>query len=423
MLSSRATRQARIFPSQPREPKPPGTRTPSTPEELGAGLVDGHVLGIDPADVHVAAGRDTRVLESLVHREICVVQLDVLADERDLDRLAPVVDALGELEPVTEVGRRSVEPELAAHELVEPLAVQVERHEVDVADVGVRDDRVDVDIGEERDLLADLTLQRLRRAAHEHVGVDPDAPELVDRVLGRLGLELARGVDERHERDVQVDHVLGPCLAPELPDRLEERQRLDVADRAADLGDHDIGVRRLGDRADSGLDLVGDVRDDLHRRPEVLALALLAQHAVPDGTGRVVRGAREVLVDEPLVVADVEVGLGAVLGDEHLTVLERAHRPGIDVDVRVELLDLHLQPARLQQSAERCRGDALAERRNDAAGDEDELRAHAQPPVIKLTEFDRSSPPESPIPNAMLGSPTDGVLKTSGLLPRSPGGS
>ena len=38
--------------------------------------------------------------------------------------------------------------------------------------------------------------------------------------------------------------------------------------------------------------------------------------------------AREVLVDEALVVADVEVGLGAVLGDEDLAVLERAHRPG-----------------------------------------------------------------------------------------------
>ena len=30
MPRSRATRQARIFPSQPREPKPPGTSTPST---------------------------------------------------------------------------------------------------------------------------------------------------------------------------------------------------------------------------------------------------------------------------------------------------------------------------------------------------------------------------------------------------------
>ena len=290
------------------------------------------------------------------------------------------LDALGQLDPLGEVGLGRVDAELAADELVEPLLLQVERHEVDVGHVGVRDHRVDVDVGEERDLLADVALQRLGRAADEDVGVDTDAAQLVDRVLRRLRLQLAGGVDERHERDVQVDDVLRPDLAPELADRLEERLRLDVADRAADLGDHDVGVGRLGDRADARLDLVRDVRDHLHGRAEVLALALLAQHAVPDGAGGVVRGAREVLVDEALVVADVEIGLGAVLGDEHLAVLERAHRPRVDVDVRVELLDLHLQPARLQQAAERRRGDALAERRDDAAGDEDELGHHARLP-------------------------------------------
>src|SRR5439155_8916471 len=81
-----------------------------------------------------------------------------------------------------------------------------------------------------------------------------------------------------------------------------------------------------------------------------------------------------VLVDEALVVADVEIGLRAVLGDEDFAVLEGAHRAGVDVDVRVELLHLHLQPARLQQPAERGGGDALAEGRDDAAGDEDVLR-------------------------------------------------
>ena len=92
-----------------------------------------HVLGVDPAHVDVAAGRDARVLERLVHREIGVVQLHVLADERDLDRLAPVVDPLGQLEPVGQVGLGGVEAELAADQLVEALAVQVDRHEVDVA--------------------------------------------------------------------------------------------------------------------------------------------------------------------------------------------------------------------------------------------------------------------------------------------------
>jgi hypothetical protein len=38
------------------------------------------------------------------------------------------------------------------------------------------------------------------------------------------------------------------------------------------------------------------------------------------------------------VVADVEVGLGPVLGDEHLTVLERVHRARIHVQVWIQLL-------------------------------------------------------------------------------------
>ena len=44
-----------------------------------------HVLRVDPAHVHARAVVDARVLERLVHREVGVVQLHVLADERDLD--------------------------------------------------------------------------------------------------------------------------------------------------------------------------------------------------------------------------------------------------------------------------------------------------------------------------------------------------
>ena len=33
----------------------------------------------------------------------------------------------------------------------------------------------------------------------------------------------------------------------------------------------------------------------------------------------------------------IKVGFGAVLGNKHLTVLERAHRSGINVDVGIEL--------------------------------------------------------------------------------------
>jgi hypothetical protein len=87
----------------------------------------------------------------------------------------------------------------------------------------------------------------------------------------------------------------------------------------------------------------------------------------------VARVAREVLVDEALVVADVEVGLGAVLGDEDLAVLERAHGARVDVQVRVELLRADRQAPGLQQASEGRRDDALPQRGDHAARDKHEL--------------------------------------------------
>ena len=73
-------------------------------------------------------------------------------------------------------------------------------------------------------------------------------------------------------------------------------------------------------------------------------------------------------------MTDVEVGLGPVVGDEHLAVLERVHRPGVDVEVGVELLHRHPQAAGPEQVPERRGGEPLAERGGDASGHEDLFR-------------------------------------------------
>ena len=130
--------------------------------------------------------------------------------------------------------------------------------------------------------------------------------------------------------------------------------------------------RGLGDQRDPLLDLVGDVRDHLDGAAEVVAAALAADDRVVDAAGGDVGGAAGVGVGEALVVAEVEVGLGAVLGDEHLAVLVGRHRARVDVDVGVELLQPDGQAARDEQAPDRGGGDALAERGHDAAGHEDE---------------------------------------------------
>ena len=82
-------------------------------------------------------------------------------------------------------------------------------------------------------------------------------------------------------------------------------------------------------------------------------------------------------------MAEVEIGLGAVVGDEALAVLIGRHRAGIDVQIGIELAQPHGIAARLQQRAERRRGQTLAERGNHAAGDEN-IPRHADRRLIAV---------------------------------------
>ncbi len=252
--------------------------------------------------------------------------------------------------------------------------MQHRRDVVDGGDIHRIDDRGLVDVAHEGDLAAIAAGDGPVAAQHESIGLDADRAQGGDRVLGRLRLLLAAGAHEGHERHVHEEHVAAAQLVAHLAGGLDEWLRLDVADRAADLGDDHVGLRvvlRL--QAHAALDLVGDVRDHLHGVAEVLAAALARDHLRVDLPGRDIRGRAEVDVEEALVVPDVEVGLGAVISDEHLAVLERVHRARVDVEVRVELLHHDAQSARGEEVADAGGGQALAEGGDHAPGHEDVL--------------------------------------------------
>jgi hypothetical protein len=153
---------------------------------------------------------------------------------------------------------------------------------------------------------------------------------------------------------------LATDIQRELTDRLQKGHRLDVADGAANLGDDHVYIV-CGQLADGLLDLVGDVRDDLHGAAAVVAAPLFLDDRhinLAGGEGAV---AGQGGVGEAFVVAEVEVGLRAVVQHIDFAVLIGTHRARIDVDVGVELLQPHAQAAPLQQHAHRGAGDALAQ--------------------------------------------------------------
>ncbi len=184
---------------------------------------------------------------------------------------------------------------------------------------------------------------------------------------------------------MNVSRVIARQFVAQLPDRLEERQTFDVADRAADLAQDEIEA--LVAISNEVLDGVGDVRNDLNGGAEIIAATLLRQDFLVNPPGGDVVGPGGGTPGKTLVMAEIEIGLGAIVGDEHLAVLVRRHRARIDVEIGVELAQANLVAARLQQRAQRCGGETLAQRGNHAAGDEDVPR-HGTQRLVAIARFD-----------------------------------
>ena len=267
--------------------------------------------------------------------------------------------------------------------LIQAVLGEPQRHFVDGEFlVHLLDDRLGFDVAKECDFLAVFATQRPLGADDQDVGLDTDLPQLADAVLRRLGLGLAGRLQIRHQREVHEQAILLADVERNLPDGFQEGQPLDVAHRAAELGDHDVDAR-LVEVEDGCFDFVGDVRDHLDRAAQIFAATLFFDDAQIDLARRVVRLAREGAIGEPLVVPQVEIGLGAVVEHVDFAVLIGAHRARIDVDVRIELLHPHIQATTLEQEADRGGREPFAQTAHDAAGHEDVLGlSHALPPGV-----------------------------------------
>ena len=336
------------------------------------------VLRLDETEVDARPRAQARVHQGLAERHVGITEVDVLADHRDGHREVRVALGRYHLLPFAKIRWRHVQPQLLADDVVESLLAEQHRDPVDVVGIDCREHGALLDVGEERDLAALLRRQGVAAAAQQHVGLYADRTQLLDRVLRGLGLDLARRRDVRDQRQMHIQDVVAPELDAELADRLEERQRLDVADRAADLDHAHVGV--AGTHAYAVLDLVGDVRDHLHRGAQVITAALLGDHALIDPARREVAVAGAGRAHEPLVVPEVEVRLGTVVCYEHLAMLKGTHRAGIDVDVRVELDERDLEAAGLEDRTQRRGGNSLAQRGHHSAGHADKLGHWEAPP-------------------------------------------
>src|SRR5438034_1230845 len=126
---------------------------------------------------------DSAVGQGLDEALVRVFQLDVLADDGDAGRLARGLHAGDDLLPPAQVDGPGGQAEELHDDVVESLAVEHQRHLVDRLHVLGRDDGLLLDVTEQRDLRLDRGRQIAIGAAEQDVGLDPDGPQLLDRML------------------------------------------------------------------------------------------------------------------------------------------------------------------------------------------------------------------------------------------------
>ena len=326
-------------------------------------------LRVDPLDVDLHPVGEAAMVERFIERFIRVEQADIFADHANRHFPFGVELAIHDVDPAIELGRgRVADAEGAQHFAVQPFGMILFGDGVDALGVARGNDGFGPDIAEQRDLLPLAFGQRMLAAAQQDVGLNAERRQIAHAALGRLGLQLAGGRDIGHQRHMDEDRLAAIQIIMQLANRFHEGQRFDVADRAADFAQNEVQI--LGIRRRERLDLIGDVRDHLHRRAQIVAAPFALDDRLIDAALRhIVRLARR-HAGESLIMAKVEIGFRPVVGHIDFAMLIGAHRARIDVEIGVEFPDSHTETSRLQQRCERSGHQALAKRGDHAAGDE-----------------------------------------------------
>ncbi len=95
------------------------------------------------------------------------------------------------------------------------------------------------------------------------------------------------------------------------------------------------------------------MRNNLHRATQIIAPAFFADNRIVNLAGGKIGLTRQGGGGITLIVTEIKISFGTVIGDKHLTVLKRAHGAGVNIDVRIHLLHRDFQTPRLHQGTNR----------------------------------------------------------------------
>lgn len=217
------------------------------------------------------------MIERFRNGQIRVVQLYILADERNLDVFIPRFDTLEHFEPFCHIAGLVFNAKLTAHNIGKIIPFKHQRCLVEHWQRDILDNAVRLYVAEQRNLLKNALVNRLIAAQHDDIRIDAERAQLLDAVLRGLRLMLAGALDVRDKRYMHKNAVGRANLQGHLADCLQKRLAFYIADRTANLCNDDVRVRLFADAVDKVLDFVRNMRDDLDGLPKILSPSLLVK--------------------------------------------------------------------------------------------------------------------------------------------------
>ena len=292
--------------------------------------------------------------ESLRNGQICIVELYIFSDKSDIHMILEILDTIDHFSPVIQIRFTGLDSEFPAYDLREARIFKHKRCFIQIRKSDVLYDTVFLDVTEVRDFFEYVIFKRLIAAKYKNVRGHSHSLKFLDGMLCGLGLMLIRSVEERHQCHMYEERIVFSDFKGYLSHRLYKGLGFDITHRSAYLRNDHIGICLPADTVDEVLDLIGYMRDYLHRGSQVLAPSLAVQNVPVYSSGCQVRELVKVLIDESLVMSQVQIGLSAVIRNIDLTVLIGTHGSGINVDIGIKFLRCDLQPSRLEKSSKGC---------------------------------------------------------------------
>ena len=346
-------------------PESAGNQNPiHMPQALLRGRQRIDFFGFDPLNHHALPIRQPAMAQRFAQTFVRVFQLHVLAHHSDADFAGRMLQRFQHRQPAAQIPRRCFQMQQSQNLFVQAFRRQGHRHFINVAHVRRGNHAGLRDVAEQGDFRFQVGAEVPVAAANQNVRLNPDAQHFLHAVLGRLGFQFARGGNKRHQREMHENHILRAQFQTHLPDRFQKRQRFNVAHRAANFDEHNIHA--FGHFAEGGFNFVGDVRNHLHGFAQVIPAPFLGDDRFVKTPGGPVVVARQMCGGKPFVVPQVQIGLGAIVGDKDFAMLIGRHGAGINVQVGIALLEGNFKSAAFKQAGHGGGCHAFPERRNHA---------------------------------------------------------